>query len=415
MRVCFCTPQIPYPPVSGGHIETQRLVEGLSDVGHEVTVVTYTQEDDEVTAFEDATGCEVVPVQDVRSWSATQYLANVASADPLPVDRTRSPDLVDAVESAVRDENPDVIHLHTLQLSFLAQEFDVPTVIRFTNAKSKIYDQFAERTRNPAKAAYARYQGWKTRRYEADISTAADRTLAITDSDREIFEANGAIGVETLPAGIDINRFTTDEDRPNASTSDSPVITFFASMDYYPNEDAAVWLGEKIFPRIRESYPDARLDLVGKSPPDSVERLGEKPGIRVTGFVDDIFEYVAEATVVAVPIRVGTGVRIKILHALAMGKPVVSTPTGIQGIPVEDGFEALVRADNGPFADAVISLLDDPDRRASIANRGQQFVRSKFDQAVVAERLGSIYRDIVDDHSVDADTTAKSRTGRGSS
>jgi len=413
VRVCFCTPQIPYPPVSGGRIETYRLVEGLSDGGHDVTVVTYTTEDDEVAAFEDATGCEVVSVPDARSWNATQYLANVASRDPLPVERTRSPELVDAVEDAIRKESPDIVHLHTLQLSFLARKLDIPTVVRFTNAKSKIYDQFADRTRNPLKATYARYQGWKTRRYEADISTAADRTLAITESDREIFDANGAVGVESLPAGIDTGRF--DDQGPPKSDDKSPVITFFASMDYHPNEDAAVCLGEEIFPQVQESYPGARLDLVGKSPPESVKRLGEESGIRVTGFVDDIFEYVAEATVVVVPIRVGTGVRIKILHALAMGKPVVSTPTGMQGIPVEAGSEALVRADAGPFAEAVVSFLDDPDRRESIANRGREFVQSEFDQAVVADQLGSVYRDVVAENGIAADAASKSQTGGGPS
>lgn len=395
MKVCFCTPQPPYPPISGGRVETFRLIEGLVSNGHEVTVVTYDAGTDRIKGLGDDTGCSVHPVPDERNWGATPFVTNITTKDPLPITRTQTDALERAVGEVIREEQPDVLHLHTLQMSYLArEEYDIPTVVRFTNAKSNIYDQFSEREANPIKSLYAKFQATKTRWYEAEISRCADMTLAITTEDRKRFEEQGGKQIETLPAGIDVGRFQSTAG--DSQSTDTPVVTFFGSLDYHPNEDAAVWFAEEIFPQVRREYPEARFDVVGKDPPESVQELKDRDGIRVTGFVENIYEYVGDATVVVVPIRVGTGVRIKILHALAMGKPVVSTATGMQGIPVEDGEHAIVRSDADGFGTAVIDLLRSPESRATLGRGGRSFVGDHYSRDVVAKQLATKYESLLE-------------------
>lgn len=392
MNVCFCTAQIPYPPIAGGRVETYRLVEGLVDAGHDVTVVAAGDPD---TGAEMAaeSGADVRTVDHDRSQRPGQLVRNLATSDPLPVMKFREGPYADEVRETLGSSPFDVLHLHTLQTSFLARDLDVsiPRVVRLTNVKSLIFRQFASYTSNPAKAAYSYLQYRKTRRYERGITAHADVTLAITNDDRDFLRDLGAPGrVETLPAGIDVSRF----DEALAVEDGEPVVTFFGSMDYHPNEDAALWFTDEIWPEIRASHPEAALELVGKGPSEELRALADDPSVTVTGFVDDITEWVARASVVAIPIRVGTGVRIKILHAMAMGKPVVSTSAGIQGIEVTDGVQARVRDDPSVFAGAVTDLLERPEDRAEIGRAARTYVDTNHGTDAICENLVATYEEV---------------------
>jgi glycosyltransferase involved in cell wall biosynthesis len=388
VRVCFCTHRLPYPPVSGGKRETFKLVEALSDAGHAVDLVTYC--DDAARAEELAAtlggDCAVDPVPGAPDRTPWTLARNVVSPDPLPVTKARTA----RFERAVRDraDGADVVHLHALQTAHLADAgLPAPTVLRFNNVKHEIYRQFAARARNPATAAYAYLQFYKTRRYEARAPAASDLSLTITDEDRATLRDCGASGdIEVLPAGVDPSAFPPADHDP-----DGDALTFFGSMDYHPNEEGAVWFVEEVLPRIRAERPDVTLELVGKDPPPAVRRLGDRGGVRVTGYVEDLAAAVGRATVVVLPVRVGTGVRMKALHAMAMGKPMVSTPLGVQGIAVADGTHVSVAEDPAAFAGAVLDLLADPERQRRYRERARSLVTADHDWGTIGERLVAHY------------------------
>lgn len=387
MRVCFCVHRLPYPPIAGGKTETYKLIEGLAEGGHDVEVIAYCDDPDQARKMESEVGCPVVPVPGSPDRTWPNLLKNVVSSDPLPVMKART----GRYQNEVRDraEDADVLHLHALQTSYLASSLDVdaPTVLRFNNVKYEIYRQYAKHTGNPAESLYAYLQYAKSRRFETRIPEKSDLTLTITPEDRERLtrRATSAI-IEVLPGGVDLSRFRPDNGEPEEQT-----ITFFGSMDYHPNEDAAIWFTENVFPRIRARFDDATFEIVGKSPPQSVEVLANRDGVRVTGFVEDIQEYVHRATVVVIPIRVGTGVRIKLLHAMAMGKPIVSTPVGAQGIRVEDGRHASIAQTSEAFATAVEGLLADPERRERLGRHARTLVETDHQWPKIVERLGAYY------------------------
>lgn len=390
MNVCFCTHRLPYPPHSGGRAETFGLVAGLADRGHEVTLVTYCDDEGRAREMESAVGCTVRTVPGVPDRTPRNLVENLFTTDPLPIMKARSDSYVSAVESCLHDA--DVVHLHALQTAFLTSNIDStrPTVLRFNNVKSDIYRQFARYTGNPVKATYAYLQYVKTRRYEGKIPATSDLTLAITEEDRDRLQRYGAGGrLEVLPAGVNPDQF-----EPSPSNPDARRVTFFGSMDYHPNEDAAVWLAEEVFPRVRAQVPDATLELVGKGPSERVRDLAAED-ITVTGFVEDIDEYIDRASVVVIPIRVGTGIRMKALHAMAKAKPMVTTSVGIQGIAVEDGRHAAIADSTEAFADATAALLSDAERQAEFSRNARQLVERAHDWDGIVGDLEAYYEEVV--------------------
>lgn len=412
LRVCFCTPRLPYPPVSGGAVETFRTVKGLTAAGHDVTVVTYCDDADRAERMEREADCRVVAVPGLPDTTAWTLARNVASRDPHAVMKSRTDRFRRAVDGHLDRTGVDVLHLHTLQMSSLVEslETDVPTVVRFTNVKSELYRQFAAYVDNPAKAGYAHLQYRKARRFEPRVAAAADLALAITREDADRLERlaryiSGPVSVapSVLETGVD------PPGRPPDPPADRPTVTFFGSLDYFPNEDAAVWFADEVFPAVRAAVDDVVFEVVGKDPSARVRALDDRTGVRVTGFVDDIDAAVDRAWVVVVPVRIGTGVRIKLLHAMARGKAVVSTATGAQGVAVDDDVHLRQADDPSAFATAVVELLADPDARDRLGDAARERIDDRYRSSHVARRLERHYDRLVAGRVATGDTSGRRR------
>jgi glycosyltransferase involved in cell wall biosynthesis len=162
-------------------------------------------------------------------------------------------------------------------------------------------------------------------------------------------------------------------------------------MDYFPNVDAVQFFCREIWPKIRAQVPAARFNIVGQRPESAVKEWDGKDGITVTGRVEDIRPYIGRAPVYVVPLRVGGGVRLKILEALAMGKAVVSTPVGAEGIEIEAGKQILLAKDAGAFANQVISLLRSSEQRRVLEKAARTFAENHAGWNAVTSRLEDIY------------------------
>jgi glycosyltransferase involved in cell wall biosynthesis len=188
--------------------------------------------------------------------------------------------------------------------------------------------------------------------------------------------------VFTVPTGVDTSYFAPD------GVPESPGrLVFIGSMDWYPNEDAMMFFIGEILPAVRRAVPDVELTVVGRDPSARLRAMGEAAGVRITGTVDDVRPWIADAAVYVVPLRVGGGTRLKIFEGLAMGKAVVSTTVGAEGLPLVDGTH-FVRADApAGFARAVVSLLRDPARRRALGMAGRQLVEARYSWATVARKF----------------------------
>ena len=227
------------------------------------------------------------------------------------------------------------------------------------------------------------------RGYERRHFSSAQACLFVAEADAESFRSLApATRVAVIPNGVDTEHFA-----PVPLKEDAATVVFEGSMAFPPNVDAAVYLCRTILPRIVARRPDARVVLVGRDPAPEVRALaGER--VQVTGTVDDVRPYLASATVFACPLRMGAGIKNKVLQAWAMGKAVVATPVSVAGLAVEEGKNILVQEDPDEFAAAVVRLIDDPALRARLGSEARQTVVAGYTWGEAAHRLEGLLASI---------------------
>ena len=223
----------------------------------------------------------------------------------------------------------------------------------------------------------------KMQRCEIDACEAAALTVAVSEEDRRrLAELAPCARTASIPTGVDTEYF-----EPAGRPQIAGRLVFSGSMDWHPNEDAIFYFNEAILPRIRARVPEVSLTVVGRNPSDRLRDLAARAGITVTGTVDDVRPHIDEAEVYVVPLRAGSGTRLKIFEALAMAKPVVSTTVGAEGLALTHGRDVLLADAPDDFADAVVSLLGDPQRRAAIGRAGRELVEMHFSWRQVARQF----------------------------
>jgi glycosyltransferase involved in cell wall biosynthesis len=227
------------------------------------------------------------------------------------------------------------------------------------------------RPRAAAGAAYSLVQWQRLRRYERTVCRAADAVTVVSPADRAALQRlDPALDPIVVPNGVDLAEWSPDAIPPDpaaaALAAQGPLLVFDGSMDFRPNVGAVRWFCAACWPAIRAVHPSAGFAIVGRNPAPAVQALGALPGVRVTGSVADTRPWVAAATVYVVPMRVGGGVRLKVLQALALGRPMVSTTVGAEGVDLVPGRDLCI-ADTAPaFSAAVNRLLADPAARAAL-------------------------------------------------
>jgi glycosyltransferase involved in cell wall biosynthesis len=214
-----------------------------------------------------------------------------------------------------------------------------------------------------------------------------DAAVTFTDSDAALLRREvPGVDVETIPLGIDIPAAT-----PTAAGSGDPSVLFVGGYGHPPNEDAALRLQREIMPRVRERRPGLALTLVGINPTVAM-RAAAGPDDDVTGRVDSVTPYVDRAAVIALPIRLGGGMRVKLLEAMAAGKAVVATPLAAAGLDVRDGEQIVLADTDAQFADAINRMLDDPQRRSEIGARAREWAIANLSWESRLESYEALYR-----------------------
>jgi glycosyltransferase involved in cell wall biosynthesis len=247
------------------------------------------------------------------------------------------------------------------------------------------------------KAAYSLVQRSKLRRYEATVCQAVDQVVAVSDTDRAALrEIAPNVDVAVVPNGVDTAYFSALASGDNPGIRQSKIrhlasLVFSGTLDFRPNIDAVVWFCEQVLPRIKKEIFHIHLYIVGKAPTREVRRLGHDAAVTVTGYVGDVRPYIAQARVYVAPIRMGSGTKLKVLEALAMGIPVVSTSLGAEGIAVTPGQDILIADDPAEFAAQVVALMNDEPLRKRMSERGRALMEARYDWQVIVPLLERVY------------------------
>lgn len=352
LRVLFLTCHLPFPPISGGRHREFELIRRIgNDVDVTVCAISKTPDEDVANAPSLSPYCRQVQVVAADPPRSTE------ASTPFQVLRHRAR----AVPPVLADGDYDVIHVEGFYLmQHLRSLAPRPTVLVEQNIEYQLWEQRAAHSAGPVAWRHRR-EAERTRRAEREAWRRADVVAALTEEDRAVMAAAGIRNVRLVPDGIarlDIQPRPTPPDAP-------PVVTFVGNFAYEPNVDAAVHFRRFVLPLVAKAVPGVHLMLVGNAPPPQVQALAG-PAVTVTGRVPDVGRYVEEATVVVCPLRVGGGVKVKMLDALAHGKAVVSTSVGAQGLGAAVRDAVAIADTPADMAAAIVDLFRDPGRRSEL-------------------------------------------------
>jgi sugar transferase (PEP-CTERM/EpsH1 system associated) len=390
MRLLWLKSDVLLPLDTGGKLRTWHLLRHVA-ARHDVTYVGFessVQSAEQIEGMREvARSVHLVPRSHAAKGSLRFYAdAAFHIADPLPyaVGKYRSAAFRRWIERLLHEQRFDLIVCDFLVPAVnLPRRLPCPSVIFTHNVEAEIWRRHADtKTGRLGRLLYG-MQHRRMLRFEGRTLARFDGVLAVSDADRDTFARlyPGAIRepVQVIPTGVDTGFFT-----PAASSPSSRSLVFTGSMDWLPNEDAMLFFCREVLPLIRREEPDATVSIVGRAPTPAVARLARQHGAVVTGRVDDVRPFIAGAAVYIVPLRIGGGTRLKIFEAMSMGKAVVSTTIGAEGLPVTDGTHLVLADEPQPFADAVVRLLRNIDHRRSLEAAARELVVERYDWGAVA-------------------------------
>jgi len=397
LHVAIVDEELPYPPTSGKRIRTLNLLLRLAR-RHRIAYFSHRNADpaeaERAAAYLKDNGIDAIVVdRAVPPKSGALFYARLAAnlLSPLPYSATihRSRALQKAVEAY---DARNQVDLWQCEWTPYAQSLrKLPGARRLVvahNVESLIWRRYFENEPNRIKRWYIGKQWRKFARFEKRVCAEATRVVAVTSQDaRLLHEEFGARHVDVVDNGVDTGYFT-----PSDSPRDPHTILFLGSLDWRPNWDAVNLLLERVRPQVRALEPSARFVIVGRNPPESlVERVSRHRDVELFANVDDVRPYLASSAVLAVPLRIGGGSRLKILEALAAGLPVVSTRVGAEGLELQPGQDVSVVDDVEQMAAAIVECLRDPCTATTMAEHGRATVGRRYDWDTLALDLEQVW------------------------
>lgn len=408
-RLLILTPQLPFPPDQGAPIRNWNFIRYLgSSNRYEVTLLSFARPGEhgttqEATAIETlkkyCSRVEIVAAPPRRSKLARlRTLLKVGRPDLAM--RLASPVFQANLKCLLETQRFDAVLCEGLELApFVLTTFANASprprlILDEHNAEwllqHRAYqnDRAGGYKRLPA-AIYSYLQAYRLRLFEQEALKFFDCAIAVSEQDKAALAKIGAAEakIKVIPNGMDVTEFAP---RPEV-TEKKDSLVFSGTMDFRPNIDAVTWFINEVWPLIVSQKPNAKFTIVGKRPTTALQALVDKnPGVILTGSVADTRPYIWDSAVYVVPMRIGGGVRFKVLEALAMEKAVVTTAMGADGIPLTPSLDAEVASEPRQFADAVVNLLNNSERRQALGKHGRTFVTAHFDWNNITPILDSL-------------------------
>lgn len=404
LSLLYVLPMPASPPLGGAQARLHGLMSQLAR-RHRVTAVALVDVDadiEETRRAMQAYCAEVVlvPNPNGRGGSVKRMLQlrSLASARSFEHHRFAVPDLQDALDRVLRRERFDLVNLEFTYLGHLRLRQSPPgttpppLVLGTHEIASDIVRQVARSRVGAGRRLYAALNWRKLLRDERALFRAADGISAcsVADQERLLHYVPGARTV-VVPNAADVEHY---QPRPSDPPADRRTVVFFGLLSTFPNIDGVLYFLREIWPRVVRRRPDARCRIIGARPPEAVRRMAG-PAVEITGFVEDLRPHLASAAALVVPLRVGGGTRLKIVEGMAMGKAIVSTSLGAEGIEAAHEREILIADEPERFAAAVIRLLDDPALAARLGRSARELAVERYSWRAAAARLEQFFGEIV--------------------
>lgn len=404
LRVVVIDEEVPFPLTSGKRLRTWHLLTRLAD-RHDILLLAHrngeeAEVDPACEAFRQR-GVEVralphrVPPRHGPVFYA-RLLANLASPLPYSVTSHTSTGLVDAVRALAAERRVDLWHCEWTPYAHVLRRALGPALERAAwlvmahNVESRIWERYFRSETQPLARTFLWNQWVKYRRFEQSVYAAAPMSVAVSAEDARLMrEEFSARSVTVVDNGVDTGWFL-----PNPPDLRDPSrLLFMGSLDWRPNQDAVRLLLDRILPAVRAVVPEATLEVVGRRPPAWLsQQAAATPGVTLHADVPDVRPHLARCGMLVVPLRIGGGSRLKILEALAMETPVVSTRTGAEGLELTPGRDLMVVEHPDEMAAAIVEAVRNPPRLRAMAAAARADVLSRYDWEPLSQKLEEAWR-----------------------
>lgn len=389
LSVLFLCHRLPFPPDKGDKIRSYHLLMSLAKQG-DVDLVTHVDDPRDLRHVEvlreSCRTVDVFPLHPVVGY--VRALGALATRAPLSVAyMTRRP-AARRVRELLAGRSYDLVVGYSSQVAaYLPEDLDVPVVFDLVDVDSAKWAAYGD-ARGVLRGFIPRLEERRLGAFEKRIAAECARVVVATQREASVLEQRvGRFGAVAIGNGVIAPAVV-----PDHGSRDAGLVVFVGMMDYPPNVDAVQRIADGVWPRVRESVPDARFRIVGRAPTANVRELAARPGIEVTGEVPDLSAHLGAAEVALIPLRIARGIQNKVLEAMAWGLPVVASPS-VSACLHDDAAEAVSRhAEDADLADEVVRLLGDAALRQSRGDAGRTFVARHHDW----ERIDGQWAELID-------------------
>ena len=402
MKVLWLSQNLPYPPKTGVLQRNYNLIREASAFAEVHLVAIVKQDilptfDEQVATHELEKLCASVtrvhlPIERSRAHFLWVVFKSLFTKLPFTANWALSPALRQAIERALANGPYDMVFFDTISLApYRGLVNGSPTALNHHNIESHLLERRVDYEKNALRRFYLGLESRKLRDYEAAVAGTFDTNLVVSPLDGERLQGIcPSATTAVLANGVDVDYFRRQS--PLSSVERGHLI-MVSGMNWFPNRDAVLYMAESVWPELSTRMPDARLTIVGASPPQSILDLAARDRrVTVTGFVDDVRPYMERAQVYLCPMRDGGGTRLKILDALAMGLPIVATQMALEGIDVVADKDVLVANEPAGFVRQIERAVGDPALWTELHENGRAYVERHFAWPVIRREMEAAFR-----------------------
>lgn len=391
MKILQITKKFPYPAKDGEVIAIFNAIKGFKALGHQVKTLSLntnkhyfdvTKLPEHIKQLADFEAVEID-----TSIKAADAFFNLFTNKSYNIERFFSYEFEEAITKNLSDEKFDVVYLEGIYLmryiDVIRQNTNAQVVLRVHNVEYVIWERLARDTPNPLKKLYLNLLMKRLKRFELSHINLADKVIAVSKDDENIFKQNGLKKSSiSIPIGYDL----TADDTIDFSKEKNNSVCFIGSMDWMPNYEGIQWFLNEVWALVIKQIPTAQFYLAGRSFPDELLNL-KQAGVQVLGEIDNAQSFILGNAVFVVPLFAGSGMRVKVIEAMALGRAVVSTTIGAESIHYTNGENILTANDKADFANAIVRLLNDNNLRRQIGIRAQQLIRNEYENKSCCQRM----------------------------
>jgi len=403
MKILMLCKKFPYPMRDGESIAISNLARELQSLGCELTLLSmntakhYSDPQALPPEYDFFSAIETVDIDNrVRPWKA---FTSLIQGESYHIRRFRSGKFQAKLIELLRRESFDIVQLETLYMApyveTIRRHSKARIVMRAHNVEHEIWERITRNSNVNLRKLYLAFLTRQLRQYELDQFDAYDYLVTLTERDLQLFRSKGyANGASAAPIGFDFSAYPQDEPIFGPGLS----IGFIGSLDWMPNREGLEWFLEECWPEIHRRWPAVSLHIAGRNTPvDLLER--RMPGVRVHGEVEDAADFIGRHALMIVPLLSGSGMRVKVVESMAMGRVVVTTTLGLEGIDARHREELLIADDPKAFIEAIAWCIGHPDAAARMGSLARARAAARFDGRTAALEMMRIYRMLLADGS----------------